>query len=398
MRSDQLQNVVAELESEDIEPLADTDLAEDMVDLRRSMDRLEFQFSRRLRLFSRRQGYVTLGFVSLVSWLRRACRLMPGAAMQHKEMARNLASLPQTSMALASGEIGFHHAAVIARSVTEVGAGAVVGEEARLVRAAHSLDPKYLSYLTRRLRYSIDPDGTLAHSNDQYDYRYLHLSQTLDGVFYLDGRLDSEGGATVRAALNALEQSRIDERSGSMRRADALVELARRQLDAGNLPDVAGQKPHLSVTASVATLAKAPGAPPADLEWSQPITADAARRLACDSAMTRVLLGPTSEPIDVGRCTRTIPPALRRALIVRDRGCRFPGCDRPPDWCDGHHLVHWIDGGETNLANTCLLCRRHHRFVHELGWGLVWGGEGEIVAIQPEWGRPKHVNGLALLT
>jgi len=92
MRSDQLQNVVAELESEDIEPLADTDLAEDMVDLRRSMDRLEFQFSRRLRLFSRRQGYVTLGFVSLVSWLRRACRLMPGAAMQHKEMARNRAA------------------------------------------------------------------------------------------------------------------------------------------------------------------------------------------------------------------------------------------------------------------------------------------------------------------
>jgi hypothetical protein len=395
MRSNILQDVVAELETEDIEPLTDSALAEDMVALRRAMDRLEFQFSRRLRLFSTHRGYIALGFVSLVSWLRRACRLMPGAAMQQTEMARNLPSLPQTSTALASGDIGFHHAAVIARSVTEVGAGAVVEEESRLVRAAHSLDPKYLSYLTRRLRYSVDPDGTLAHSNDQYDHRYLHLSQTLDGVFYLDGRLDSEGGAAVRAALNALEPSRIDERSGSMRRADALVELARRQLDAGNLPEVAGQKPHLSVTASAATLAKAPGAPPADLEWSQPITGDAARRLACDSAMTRVLLGPTSDPIDVGRCTRTIPPALRRALIIRDRGCRFPGCDRPPDWCDGHHLVHWIDGGETNLANTCLLCRRHHRFVHELGWGLAWGDEGEILAIKPDIGRPSRANGFA---
>src|SRR5712671_1924627 len=86
---------------------------------------------------------------------------MPGAAMQHSEVARNLASLPQTSRALASGDIGFHHAAVIARSVTEVGADAVVEEEARLVKAAHNLDPKYLSYLTRRLRYSIDPEERL---------------------------------------------------------------------------------------------------------------------------------------------------------------------------------------------------------------------------------------------
>jgi hypothetical protein len=386
MRSEPLRGTLFELEGEDIDPLTDTTLAEDMVELRRTMDRLEFQFSRRLRLFSKRRGYATLGFVSLISWLRRACRLMPGAAMQHSEVARNLPSLPHTSTALASGDIGFHHAAVIARSVTEIGADAVAAEESRLVRAAHNLDPKYLSYLTRRLRYSIDPDGTLAHSNDQYDYRYVHLSQTLDGVFYLDGRLDAEGGATLRTALNALESNRLDERSGAMRRADAMVEMARKQLDAGTLPEVAGQKPHLSVIASTATLAKAPGAPAADLEWSQPITADAARRLACDSAMTRVVLGPSSEPIDVGRCTRTIPPALRRALVVRDRGCRFPGCDRPPDWCDGHHLIHWIDGGETALSNTCLLCRRHHRFVHELGWRLLWGDEGEMLAIKPELG------------
>ena len=226
MRSDSLQSLISDLETEDIDPLPDTALAEAMVELRRTMDRLEFQFSRRLRVFSKRQGYATLGFVSLISWLRRACRLMPGAAMQHSEVARNLPSLPQTSTALASGEIGFHHAAVIARSVTEVGAEAVVEEEARLVRAAHNLDPKYLSYLTRRLRYSIDPDGTLAYSNDQFDNRYLHLSQTLDGVFYLDARLDAEGGATLRTALNAIESNGIDERSGSMRRADALVELS----------------------------------------------------------------------------------------------------------------------------------------------------------------------------
>jgi hypothetical protein len=387
MRSRIAQSLISDLETEDIEPLTDTALGEDILELRRTVDRIEFQISRRLDLFARRQGYVTFGFVSLVTWLRRACRLSPGAASQHAEVARNLSSLPQTSTALAAGEIGFHHAAVIAHSVTEVGAEAVMRQEPTLLGAAHKLDPKCLSYVTRQIRYCEDPDGTLADANDNHERRYLQLSQSYQGMFYLEGRLDAEGGAILRTALNALEEEWFvgDERSGRQRRADALVELARQRLDAGTLPEVGGQKPHLSVTASVVTLMKEPGAPAGELEWSQPITADTVRRVACDCAMTRVLLGPNSEPIDVGRCTRTIPPALRRALVVRDKRCRFPGCDRPPDWCDGHHLIHWVDGGETSLANTCLLCRRHHRFVHEVGWQLSWGAEGEIIAIKPWW-------------
>jgi hypothetical protein len=387
MRSSTARDFISDLESEDVESFTDTALGEDLTELRRTMDRIEFQFSRRLDLFARRQGYVAFGFVTLVSWLRGACRLSPGAASQHAEVARNLRSLPDTSTALAAGEIGFHHAAVIARSVTEVGVEAVVRQEPTLLEAAAKLDPKLLSYVTRQIRHCEDPDGTLADANENHDRRYLHLSQTLGGLFVIDGRLDAEGGATLRAALNALDEpwKADDTRSGSQRRADALVELAHQRLDAGNLPEAGGQKPHLSVTASMSTLMKEPGCAAGDLEWSLPITADTVRRIACDCAMTRVLLGPNSEPIDVGRCTRTVPPALRRALVVRDHHCRFPGCDRPADWCDGHHLIHWIDGGETNLANTCLLCRRHHRFVHELGWQLRWSAPGEIIAIKPWW-------------
>jgi hypothetical protein len=398
MRSDAADNLISDLQAEDIEPLTDSALGEDIVDMRRTADRLEFEISRRLDLFARRRGYVAFGFVSLVSWLRRACRLMPGVAIQHAEVAKNLASLPQTSQALAAGDIGFHHAAVIARSVTEVGVEAVARHEMALLEAAKDNDPKHLSYATRVLRYCEDPDGTLADANDKHERRYLHLSQSWEGMFVIDGRLDPEGGATLRAALNALlpQWEPGDERNFSVRQADALVELAHQRLDAGTLPDVAGQKPHLSVTASIATLMKEPGAPPGDLAWSEPITADTVRRVACDCAMTRILLGPNSLPIDVGRSTRTIPPALRRALVARDKGCRFPGCDRPPDWCDGHHLIHWINGGETILDNTCLLCRRHHRFVHELGWQLRWGAPGEILAIKPWWlGNAAHPCGAA---
>jgi len=393
MRSNTIQTLISDLEREDIEPLTDDALAEDVIELRRTMDRMEYQCSRRLDLFARRHGYITLGFVSLIAWLRRACRLLPGAAVQHAEVARNLPSLPDTSAALAAGDIGFHHAAVIAHSVTEVGAEAVLRHESTLLEAAHNLDPKYLTHVTSQIRYCEDPDGTLADANDNHERRYLHLSQTWQGMFVIDGRLDAEGGATLRAALNALEEMWYpgDERTGRQRRADALVELARQRLDAGTLPEVGGQKPHLSVTAPIATLMKEPGAPAGELDWSQPITADTVRRVACDCAMTRVLLGPNSEPIDVGRCTRTIQPALRRALVVRDRQCRFPGCDRPPDWCDGHHLIHWIDGGETSLANTCLLCRRHHRFVHELGWQLSWGDAGTIIATKPWWMKPAAI-------
>jgi len=399
MRSSTTQQLISELETEDFESFTDTALGEDIVDLRTTIDRLEFQCSRRLDLFARRHGYEAFGFVTLISWLRRACRLLPGAASQRAEVARNLASLPDISNALAAGEIGFHHAAVIAHSVTEVGVEAVARQEPTLLEAAHNLDPKRLSYVTRTIRYCEDADGALAADNENYDRRYLHISQTLDGLFMIDGQLDAEGGAMVRAAIGACEHpfQPHDGTTGGQRRADALVELCRQRLDAGTLPEAGGQKPHLTVTASIETLTKKPGAPAGAIEWSQPINAEVVRRIACDCAMTRVLLDGRSEPINVGRCTRTFPPAMMRALAVRDQHCRFPGCDRPPAWCDGHHLIHWIDGGETSVANGCLLCRRHHRFVHELGWELRWGAAGEIIAIKPWWLRSDsgHLAGVA---
>src|SRR5260370_39770147 len=130
MRSTTVQALISELEAEDVESFTDTALGDDLTDLRRAMDRIEFQFSRRVDLFARRRGYVAFGFVTLIAWLRGACRLSPGAASQHAELARNLPSLPQTSTALAVGDIGFHHAAAIAHSVTESGPEAVPRHEA----------------------------------------------------------------------------------------------------------------------------------------------------------------------------------------------------------------------------------------------------------------------------
>jgi hypothetical protein len=110
----------------------------------------------------------------------------------------------------------------------------------------------------------------------------------------------------------------------------------------------------------------------ATLNTGQPISAAQARRLACDAGVIPAVLGSNGEPLDVGRSTRTIPSAIRRALVVRDRGCIHPDCDRPPEWTDAHHVKHWIDGGPTALDNLCLLCHKHHWIVHHTAWRIVF--------------------------
>jgi Domain of unknown function (DUF222)/HNH endonuclease len=369
---------------EDVERLTDCALADDLVTLRRHIDRLEYEFGRRLHRFDRARGYAAEGAASAVAWLRTTSRLSGGAAAQRVETARMLPELPLTERAARQGEIGFQHAAVIARCAVEVGSDTVRGVEATLVEAATKLDPGRLRLVTRHLRHCVDPDGTLRDANRDHERRWLRVSQSLDGVYFLDGLLDAEGGALVRSALGALERPLPgDQRSAAQRRADALVELATRQLQSGELPSANGQRPHLTITADAATLRGESGSRAADVHSAGPVPAETLRRLACDAALTRVSLALTGEPLDVGRTSRTVPPALRRALVLRDGGCTFPGCDRPPEWTDAHHLHHWADGGETSLDNLVLLCRVHHRTVHERGWRLSRTAQGEMVAAPP---------------
>lgn len=368
-----LASAVAGLRDEDLDRLSDGALAEDLVELRRNIDLLEVEFARRLRRFEARRGHLSERAASVVAWLRNRCRMSAAAAAQRAEVARRLPELPETERAVGEGEIGFHHAAVIARCASEVGVAEVRRVETTLVDAARKLDPGRLRLVTRHLRHCVDPDGALDAANDEHERRWLSISQTYGGMFVIDGQLDAEGGALVRAAIDALDTpARDEDRTARQRRADALVELATRQLQGGALPEVAGQRPHITVTAPVEALRRGDGAATAaEMSWAGPVPAETARRVACDASVTRITLNATGEPMSAGRTARTVPPAMRRALVVRDRRCRFPGCDRPPEWTDAHHLRHWADGGETRLDNLVLLCRRHHRAVHELGVELA---------------------------
>src|SRR5207247_9367958 len=131
-------------------------------------------------------------------------------------------------------------------------------------------------------------------------------------------------------------------------------------------PTIAGERPHLSVIVDLAALQGRAGLR-SDLEHVGSVHPELVRRVACDASVSRVLTLGASEPLDVGRRTAVVPAPMRRALIVRDAHCRFPGCDRPPPWCDAHHVRHWADGGPTALSNLVLMCRAHHRLVHRPG-------------------------------
>jgi hypothetical protein len=206
-------------------------------------------------------------------------------------------------------------------------------------------------------------------------------------MVFIKGMLDPAAGAALRTMLEPLAQrtGKDDDRPRERRVADALVEVVTRTLDFGTLPMRAGQRPHLQVTTALETLVGLAGARAADMGFSLPISAKQVERIACDCAVTRILLGSDSMVIDVGREKRVVTPALYKALAVRDRHCGWPGCDRPVSFTNAHHLVHWIHGGQTDLRNLTLLCFHHHFMCHEGRWQLVRASDGPLLAIPPRY-------------
>jgi hypothetical protein len=359
----------------------DSELGEGLIGIRETgIDSLEAVFVRGVRRLDKSGKYAADGAVGIVAWLRDKCRLSGGAAAERVTIGRQLEQLPQTQKAFAGGDLGYQHVAVIARAAEHVGSAAIRKEETGLIKAAETMDAGQFTNHAKHVEHRIDAAGALAESNRAYEKRYLHIGEAVNGLVRLEGLLDAEGGATLRTRLNALMlPSTDDTRTPPQRRADALIDLCHQ---GGARKDGSGPRPQLVIRASVDTLAGTASAPAGDLEWGGPIPAETVRRLACDAALTRIT-GQGELDAEVSRATRTIPPATRRALAARDLGCVAEGCGRPPDWTDAHHLKHWVHGGETTMSNLVLLCRRHHRMVHEEGWGLRRATNGRWALSRP---------------
>ena len=345
------------------------ELAADLIELRRGQDLLDLKFSEMAAAFAATDEYDEQGSVTPIDWIRHNCHMGKGAVADRVAVGEQLTTLTASAEAVAGGEIGFPHLALIARTASAIEESGTTKpfDETHLLGKAREFSVARFRDFCHHQRHAADPEGYAAEQAQGVEARSLTLSPGEGGMVWLRGVLDAEGGATLRTALEPLAR-RVgigDERKRDRRLADALVELAHHSLDSGMVPQRASQRAHLQVTTTLETLLQRAGAPAADMEFSLPISAASVERLACDCKITRILLGAESAVINVGRSTRMIKPATRRALNVRDRGCRWPGCDRPVSWTEGHHIAFVTRGGPTDLPNLVLLCYRHHWMVHE---------------------------------
>ena len=415
---------------------------EGMVDARRErMDRMDRvavlyaeitaatrEFLRALAECDRLRDWAEEGFASCADWLAWRIGVTRNTANEKVRAARALEELPLISEAMERGEVSFSKVRALTRAATP-------DNEAELLAYARSASTASLERLVRGWK-------TLGRLEEAKAERLRHRLRRFsvlpgeDGTYVVRGVVSPEVGAVLMRAIEAASDALYracrgeeDRPEPEQLRADALGLVAERALAAGfggsrgrgaaegggapegpSAPegDRPGEGTGAAHVAHAAEATEAPDAPisgsraaryqvvlhvapetlrehaepgMSELEDGTRVSAETARRLSCDAAVVEVFEGPDGSVLDIGRRRRTIPPAVRRALEVRDRGCRFPGCGLR--FTDGHHIVHWADGGETSLRNALLLCRRHHRLVHEGGYRVVMDKEGQVVFFSP---------------
>jgi hypothetical protein len=353
-------------------------ISHELVELRQVCDLIELEFSDLASEFSATSEYDLQGFDSAISWIKEICHMSGGAAADRVCAGHQLQRLSQSEEAVVEGHIGFTHFVLLARTAAALGGRF---DETKLLRKATELSVKQFHNACMHARHAANPEGFVNEEKEGVEARSLTLTTADDGVVLVQGILDKVGGAALRTALEPLAQraGKGDHRKLDRRLGDALVDLSMHALDNGLVP----QRTHLQVTTSLETLLGLFDAPAAEMEFSLPISSKAVERLACDCSVTRILLDSDSMVIDVGRAKRVVSAPQSKALKVRDRGCTWPGCDRPAPWTSAHHVVHWIHGGSTDLPNLVLLCYRHHWMVHEGNWQIVRSDDGCVHTIPP---------------
>jgi 5-methylcytosine-specific restriction endonuclease McrA len=342
-----------------------------------------------IREFDTRGGWNT-GFRSCAAWLSWRVGLEPGAARERVRVARALGTLPALAGALARGELSYAKVRALTRVATPE-------TEARLLAVGRAGTAVHVERIVRGWR-RVDRQAEAREATRQHAARALHVYQDEDGTVVLRGRLTPEVGALLLRALDAAretlyQRSRANEAlpvtdpaaeapTRSQQRADALALLAEAALHHELDPGAPGERYQVVVHVDAAALADPEQPGQSVLEEGSHVPAGTSQRLACDASRVLMRHDEDGRVLEVGARTRTIPPALRRALQHRDRSCRFPGCHVRV--AEGHHLRHWAQGGPTTLSNLALLCRRHHRAVHEEGYQMERSLDGALQFRRPD--------------
>jgi hypothetical protein len=364
-----------------------------------------FRLLELLREYDECEGWGGKGLISCAHWLNWKCGIDLGTAREKLRVAHALKELPQISEEFRLGRVSYSKVRAMTRVAT------AKNEDYLLMIARHGT-AVHVERLVRNYR-KVKRIEALERENARHAQRELHWYVDDDGYWVIRGRLTSEQGALVQKVLEQAMEEDFREQRGvaagisagisaeisaetslaepideihsrpepiALRRADALVRMA--QGYSGHESTSSGDRFTVHVHTDMETLRANGHNGQAALEEGGTIAAETARRVSCDADVVHWLDNAEGEPLNIGRKSRTIPPAIRRALQRRDGGCRFPGCTNT-HFVDAHHIQHWADGGVTAMENLVLLCRHHHRLVHESGFGIGKSTLGVIEFCNP---------------
>ena len=335
-----------------------------------------------------RQVWKDDGMPSMADWLSARFGLRYTNASEWVRVANALGELPECAQAFAEGRIGWDQVRPLTEFATPENDHLYATETPGVSAACVEAEARRARRISR------------SQAEDQHRQRYLRWWWPSEGGLRLSGQLPAAEGAVVTAALDRIiEQTAADEEgrpelSMAARGADALFTLASTRLAEDADPDRACVVVHADAAAlagddgNLGARRASPSAGVASLDNGSPLNSEVLRRLVCDARLELVVHGPSGVPIGVGRARRTVPPWMLRLLRQRDGGCRWPGCGRRR-WLQAHHLVHWADGGPTDLDNLALACTHHHHLLHELGWTVSGDPNGELCFRRPD-GSPLN--------
>jgi hypothetical protein len=349
-------------------------LEEGLISLSGHINSMEYEFLVLVREFDLRQGWRAYHFNNCAEWLNMKCGIATATAREKIRVANLLFDLPQTAAAFQKGDLSFSKA----KSLTRV---ATPHNEEHLLDFALKATASQVDKHCQDLR-NVQRETSIRDANRLHQQRYLSWSAHSDGSVTLSVELPKESADLVIKAIEKSAAQSIDNppRGGwpprvsdlFQQQADALVEVARSFL-AGGEDNKSSTADHYQVTVHVDEKALA-GVPDENSKSDLPI--ETVRRLCCDSSLIAATDDEHGNTKDVSRKHRLVHPSLRRKLMSRDKGCRFPGCTHEK-WLDAHHVVHWADGGETTAENLVMLCSKHHRLLHEGGFEIKPGANGE---------------------
>jgi hypothetical protein len=359
----ELRSVLDQIAGVDLECLTAFELDSEIEELVSGGQMIDVLIAKRVAVMEKRGDQAFLGHSSPTAHLM-AKRLAPGKARRHVIRANSAQAAKATFTAWEDGRISSDQADHLF-SLASTLPNEFPDAETRLIDIVEPLAVRATNRVLEYWRHSVEGPDSGSAENIQ-ERRGVSLSETIDGLHRLDGWLTPIAGEALKTVLGALTPapSADDLRTPKQRRHDALEDLARAYLDHGDTPTVGGEKPHLNLICDLEALQGIAGGTHETYNGTV-IDVDTLRMLACDASICRIVLGPDSDILDVGRKTRVWTAAQRRAIIARDRHCVRPGCDRPPQWCDIHHKTHWANGGTTSVDQGELLCRFHHTLTHK---------------------------------